>query len=392
MQDLLDDARGLLEAAVQLRRSIHSEPELGLDLPLTQAKVLAALEGLPLDIRTGTRSTSVIADLHGAKPGKVVLLRADMDALPLHEETGLEFASTRPGAMHACGHDAHTAMLTMAARLLARRQADLAGTVRLMFQPGEEGYGGAKVMLEEGLLDNQPAVAFALHATPRGAAGTMTTRAGPILASADAFTITVRGRGGHASAPHAAADPVPVACEIVLALQSFMTRSVSIFAPGVLTVANVEAGTTHNIIPEAARLRGTVRALSRETRALILDGLQRVARGLADAHGLAAEVTFEPGYPVTVNDSAAAHLALEVGQRLIGPERATEQPTPQMAAEDFSFVLEHVPGAMISLGTRPRGLSEQEAPPGHSNRYLLDEDAMLTGIALYAALALECLR
>jgi hippurate hydrolase len=393
MPDLLDQARQLLPEAVQLRRSIHAEPEVGLDLPLTQAKVLAALQDLPLSVRTGQRTTSVVADLRGAHDGPVVLLRADMDALPLHEDTGLEFASRRPGAMHACGHDAHTAMLASAARLLASRQADLHGTVRFMFQPGEEGFGGAKVMLDEGLLDGTraPAAAFALHATPRWPAGTIATRSGPVLASADAFSISVRGRGGHASAPHLAADPVPVACEIVLALQTFVTRSVSIFAPGVLTVAHLEAGTTHNIIPEMATLRGTVRALAPETREQILAGIQRVARGVGEAHGLSAEVAFEPGYPVTVNDQAAARLGLEVASRLLGAERAVEQPTPQMAAEDFSFILEQVPGAMLSLGTRPHGLAEHEAPAGHSNRYLLEEDAMANGIAFYAAVALEFL-
>jgi amidohydrolase len=392
MHELLAEAQHLLPDAIQLRRSIHTEPELGLDLPLTQAKVVAALQDLPLALRTGQRTTSVVADLRGAKAGLVVLLRADMDALPLQEDTGLEFASRRPGAMHACGHDAHTAMLVGAARLLARHQADLAGTVRFMFQPGEEGFGGARVMLEEGVLDSAPAAAFALHATPRWPAGTIATRSGPVLASADAFSIVLRGRGGHASAPHLAADPVPVACEIVLALQSFITRTVSIFAPGVLTVANVEAGTTHNIIPETATLRGTVRALAPETRTHIGEGIQRVARGVSDAHGLAAEIVFEPGYPVTVNDADAARLALDVASRVLGPERAVEQPTPQMAAEDFSFILEQVAGAMLSLGTRPSGLSEREAPPGHSNRYLLDEEAMATGIAIYAGLAMECLR
>jgi hippurate hydrolase len=386
MHDLLDEAQRLLPEAVQLRRSIHAEPELGLHVPLTQAKVLAALQGLPVSIRTGQGTTSVVADLRGARADRVVLLRADMDALPLQEDTGLDFASRHAGAMHACGHDAHTAMLVAAARLLATRQADLDGTVRFMFQPGEEGFGGARVMLDEGVLDNAPAAAFALHATPRWPAGTIATRSGPVLASSDAFTITVRGRGGHASAPHLAGDPVPVACEIVLALQTFITRTVSIFAPGVLTVAHVQAGTTHNIIPETATLRGTVRALAPETRAQILDGIQRVARGVGDAHGLSAEVAFEPGYPVTVNDAAAADLALEVAARLLGTERAIEQPTPQMAAEDFSFVLERVPGAMVSLGTRPAGLTEREAPAGHSNRYLLEEEAMATGIAMYAGM------
>jgi amidohydrolase len=261
-----------------------------------------------------------------------------------------------------------------------------------MFQPGEEGFGGARVMLDEGLLDIQPAAAFALHASPRWAAGTVTTRPGPVLASSDTFTITVNGRGGHASAPHLAADPVPVACEIVMALQTFVTRSISVFAPGVVTVARIEAGTTSNVIPEVATLLGTVRTVAPATRTIILDGLRRVAKGVAEAHGVVATVDIKEGYPVTVNDPDVAHFALHVAQRLLGSDNAPEQATPQMAAEDFAYVLEQVPGVMVSLGTRPKSMADGEAPNAHSNRYLLEEDAMVTGQALYAALALEFLK
>jgi amidohydrolase len=391
MHELVDEARGLLDDVVQLRRSIHREPELGLDLPLTQAKVLAALQGLPLEVRTGQRTTSVVADLRGQTGGRTILLRADMDALPLQEDTGLEFASRFAGKMHACGHDGHTAMLVGAARLLARRQVQLRGCVRFMFQPGEEGYGGARVMLEEGLLDFQPAAAFALHAEPRWPAGAVTTRPGPLLASSDTFTVLVRGRGGHASAPHLAADPVPVACEIVMALQTLVTRSVNVFAPGVVTVGKIEAGTTNNVIPETATLLGTVRTVAPATRELILEGLQRVAKGVSDAHGVEASVEIKRGYPVTVNDADFAQFVLDVGRRLVGPERVPEQSAPQMAAEDFSYILERVPGAMASLGTRPHGLADGEAANAHSNRYVLEEDALATGTAMYAAVALEFL-
>lgn len=390
MTELLDEARTLFGDLVRLRRAIHREPEIGLDLPRTQARVLEALADLPLEIRTGRQTTSVIADLRGAVPGRTILLRADMDALPLNEDTGLEFASATPGRMHACGHDAHTAMLVGAARLLARRQTELAGSVRFMFQPGEEGYGGARVMLDEGLLDGvgQPAAAFALHASPRWAAGTVTTRPGPVLASDDWFKIVVRGRGGHASAPHLATDPVPVACEIVTALQTLVTRSVSVFEPAVLTVAKIEAGTINNIIPETATLHGTVRTLAPATRTLVLEGLRRTARGIAEAHGLSASVEIDDGYPVTVNDAAFAQFALEVARQVLGVEHAPEQRTPQMAAEDFSYVLERVPGAMMALGSRPNGMPEAEAPNPHSNRYLLEEEAMVTGVAMHTAVAL----
>jgi amidohydrolase len=393
---LLDQAHSYLPTVVELRRAIHREPELGLDLPLTQAKVLAALGGLPLEVRSGKRTTSVMADLRGAQPGRTIILRGDMDALPLQEDSEVPFKSRFDGRMHACGHDAHTAMLAGAARLLAAHQSELHGTVRFMFQPGEEGYAGAVVMMEEGLLDSssegaKPSAAFALHAAPRWTCGTVLTRPGPVLASTDNFTIVVRGRGGHASAPHMAADPVPVAAEIVLALQSLVTRSVNVFTPGVLTVARIEAGTASNIIPEVATLRGTIRTLSAHTRSTLVEGLHRVAHGVASAHGLDAEVRNDPGYPVTVNDADFARFVLETGQQILGADRCVEQPSPQMPGEDFAYVLEQIPGAMASLGTRPAGFGEGEAPNAHSNRYLLNEEALASGIAMYAGVALAYL-
>jgi len=363
---------------------------------LTQAKVLAALDGLPLEIRKGHRTTSVMADLRGGQPGRTIILRGDMDALPLQEDTDIPFKSRFDGRMHACGHDAHTAMLAGAARLLAEHRSDLHGTVRFMFQPGEEGYAGAIVMMEEGLLEApgngaKPAAAFALHAAPRWECGAVLTRPGPVLASTDNFTIVVRGRGGHASAPHMAADPVPVAAEIVLALQSLVTRSVNVFTPGVLTVARLEAGTGSNIIPEVATLRGTIRTLSAHTRTTLVEGLHRVAHGVSAAHGLDAEVRNDPGYPVTVNDAEFARFVLETGRKVLGPDRCVEQPSPQMPGEDFAYVLEQIPGAMASLGTRPAGFAEGEAPNAHSNRYLLNEDALASGMAMYAGVALAYL-
>ncbi|MBV9892588.1 MAG: amidohydrolase [Chloroflexi bacterium] len=393
---LVAEARGHLQPVVDIRRAIHREPELGLDLPLTQAKVLASLEGLPLEIRKGQRTTSVMADLRGAQPGRTIILRGDMDALPLQEDTDVPFKSRFDGRMHACGHDAHTAMLAGAARILTAHQSELRGTVRFMFQPGEEGYAGAVVMMDEGLLDASdgaaaPTAAFALHAAPRWQSGTVLTRPGPVLASTDNFTIVVRGRGGHASAPHMSADPVPVACEIVLALQSLVTRSVNVFTPGVLTVARLEAGTASNIIPEVATLRGTIRTLSAHTRSTLVEGLHRVAHGVCAAHGLDAEVHNDPGYPVTVNDADFARFVLDTGRQVLGSEHCVEQPSPQMPGEDFAYVLEQIPGAMASLGTRPDGFGEGEAPNAHSNRYLLNEDALVSGMAMYAAVALAYL-
>ncbi len=387
---ILAEARELHDATVDLRRRIHRHPEIGLTLPRTQATVLEALDGLGLDVARGRRTTSVIARLDGGRPGPTILLRADMDALPLREDTGLPFASEVDGAMHACGHDAHVAMLVGAARLLARRRASLAGSVLFMFQPGEEGYHGARVMLEEGLLDGArpPSGAFALHVTHRHPAGVVASRGGPAMASGDTIQIVVRGRGGHASAPHDCLDPIPVACEIVQAFQTLVTRRVNAFDPAVLTIAKIEAGTTRNVIPETARLLGTVRTVSEATRERVLEGVRRVAQGVAAAHGAEVEVELIRGYPVTVNDAVFAAFVLEAARALLGPERVHAMSHPVMGSEDFSYVLQRVPGAIANLGTRP---ADGPVFPNHSNRMLVNESALVTGIAMHAAVAISFL-
>ena len=387
--EILADAERVAADAIQLRRRIHRHPEIGLALPRTQAAVLEALDGLGLETRAGQRTTSVIARLTGDKPGPTILLRADMDALPLREATGLPFASEVDGAMHACGHDAHVAMLVGAARVLARRRAELAGSVLFMFQPGEEGYHGARVMLEEGLLDGtaSPTGAFALHVTHREAAGVITTRPGPMLASGDTVQITVRGKGGHASAPHDCLDPIPVACEIVQAFQTLVTRRVNVFDPAVITIAKIEAGTTRNVIPETAHLLGTVRTVSELTRERVLEGVRRVADGIATAHGAEAAVELIRGYPVTSNDAGFAEFVLDTAREVLGAERVTPMRHPVMGSEDFSYVLQRVPGAMANLGTRPAGGGE--VYPNHSNRMLINESALVSGIALHVAVALR---
>jgi len=284
LSTLLQEAQTLQPEVVGLRRRIHRHPELGLHLPRTQSAVLEALDGLGLSTRKGDRLTSVVASLDGARPGPAILLRADMDALPVHEETGFEFASEVDGVMHACGHDAHVAMLVGAARLLARRREQLAGRVVFMFQPGEEGYHGARLMLEEGLASEPaPGAAFALHGDARYRAGVVATRSGPILASGDTLEVVIHGRGGHASAPHDCLDPIPIACEIVQALQTFVTRRVDVFDPAVITIAKIEAGSTRNVIPETAHMLGTIRTVSERTRERVLEGVERLVKGLAAA-------------------------------------------------------------------------------------------------------------
>ena len=323
-----------------------------------------------------------------------------MDALPLVEDTGEACASEVHGVMHACGHDGHTAMLAGAARLLAAHREELCGRVLFMFQPGEEnGNRGALHMLEEGLLDVPPhaadgspspvSAAYAIHLTPNAPTGMVVSRPGPLMASSDKLTITVVGRGGHASEPSRALDPVPIACEIVLALQTMVSRRIDVFDPGILTVGRVVAGTTNNIIPESALVEGTMRAVSAATRQRLHDGVRRVAEGIAAAHGATAEVAVGLGYGVTVNDGDAAATALAVADATFGPGHTYVLPHPTMGAEDFSYVVERVPGAMLFLGCTPHERDFTTAAANHSNRVVHDEAALPAGVALHAALVLH---
>ncbi|MFZ5668444.1 MAG: M20 metallopeptidase family protein [Pseudomonadota bacterium] len=379
----------LLHDAIELRRAIHREPELGLHLPRTTEKVLKALEGLPLEIRQGPSTTGVLAILRGSANGRTVLLRGDMDALPLTEDTGLEFSSRTAGAMHACGHDTHVAMLAGAARALCAKRDRLAGTVMFMFQPGEEGHHGARFMLDDGLIDPLPDAAFALHISPNMPTGVFAGRAGPLLASSDAIRIRVVGAGGHASMPHDAVDPIPVACEIVTALQTFVTRQISVFDPAVITIAHIDAGTTYNIIPEFAAMRGTLRTLSEHSRRAAQAGVRQVAEGIAAAHGCRAEVDIEEGFPVTVCTGREVELAERVATDLYGEGAWMTMKNPMMGAEDFSYVLQKAPGLMAFLGAAPVGAGGdyRACCALHSNRMTLDEQVMARGIAMHCAYA-----
>jgi amidohydrolase len=389
---LLDDARRELPGIVAIRRRIHIEPEIGLNLPRTSATIVGELEALGLPAGQGRTTTSVVSVIEGGRPGPTILLRADMDALPLQEDTGLSFASAVPGVMHACGHDTHVAMLLGAARLLVERRSDLPGRVLLMFQPGEEGFHGARYMLDEGLLEGPGAGvtgAFAIHISNQYEAGTINLRPGPELASNDTIRITVKGRGGHASAPHLAADPIVVAAQIVLGLETMITRSIDVFDPAVITISHVSAGTTTNIIPEKAFLEGTMRTVSEATREATRALIRQVVEGIALANGVVAEVDIEPGYPVTVNDPAFTEFVSGVARELLGADAVRPMDAPIMGAEDFSYVLQQVRGALAFLGGRPARLDPATAPQNHSNRVVFDEAALAAGAALYAAVALE---
>lgn len=384
----VEQARALVPDMVALRRQLHRSPEVGLQLPKTQAAVLEALAGLDLEITVGVATTSVIAVLRGALSGPTVLLRGDMDALPVQEATGLSYASTN-GAMHACGHDLHTVGLVGAARLLAARREELAGDVLFMFQPGEEGHGGATVMLAEGLLEatgNKPVAAYAVHVSP-GPAGVFSTRPGPIMAGAAELYVRVNGAGGHGSLPTSACDPVPALAELVGALQTMVTRRFGVPEPVVLTVTQLAAGEAVNVIPDTASLGATIRTLSAEAMERMAAETELVAKNIAAAHRCSAEVEFRVSYPATVNDDRLAIESLAVLGELFGPDRVVEFASTAMASEDFSFVLNEVPGAFIFLSCSPPDLDPTTMAMNHSPRVVFDDAVLGDQAAALAQLA-----
>ncbi|MCC3275227.1 MULTISPECIES: M20 metallopeptidase family protein [unclassified Arthrobacter] len=384
----VEEAQAILPELVALRRSLHREPETGLDLPLTQEKILAALEGLDLEITLGMKSTSVVAVLRGAEPGPVVLLRGDMDALPVAELTDLDYASTN-GNMHACGHDLHVAGLVGAARLLSAQQEDLSGSVVFMFQPGEEGHDGASAMIAEGVLDaagQRPVAAYGIHVRP-GPLGVFRTKPGTLMAGANELRITVKGSGGHSSQPQTAIDPVPALTEIATALQTMTTRRFSAFDPVVLTVTQLSAGEAINVIPDTASLGASVRTLSEESLDRVIIESKALAEGIASAHGCTAEVDFTIRYPVTTNDAGRTREAVTGLREIFGEERVQESRDPLMGSEDFSLILNEVPGTFIFLGATPPSLNPVTAAWNHSPRVVFDDSVLGDQAAALAQLA-----
>ena len=389
--DTMTEATALLPRVVDLRRKIHANPELGNQLPETTEAVLADLADLDLEYRYSQETTGFVATLRGAGNGPRIMLRADMDALPMPEDNDLPFASKTPGRMHACGHDTHTAMLAGAARLLSAHKDAINGSVDFFFQTGEEGHFGAKVAIDEGLFDapNSPDAVFAIHISPLVPIGKVNCRPGPLLAAADVWNVEIVGKGGHASMPHDCLDPVPVACEIVQAYNSFVTRRISAFDPVVLTTTKIEAGTTNNVIPESAKLMGTLRSTSPKARAVARAGLERIASGIAAAHEMQANFNISAGYPVTINDADFTEFAKKVATDLLGEDGYLPMPAPMMGAEDFSYFLERWPGAMMFLGVKPD--DDSVAAPCHSNRMMVNEAGLTHGVALHSRIALDWL-
>jgi hippurate hydrolase len=391
--DLVDEARRIGPELRALRRRLHAHPETGLELPITQATLRAELEPLGLELSYGEGLTSIVAVLRGGAPGPTLLLRSDMDGLPVAEATELEYHSTN-GAMHACGHDLHMSALIGAARLLAARREELVGDVVFMFQPGEEGHQGALLMLDEGVLEAagaKPSRAYALHVFSDMPYGLFTSRAGALMAAIDKLDITVNGAGGHGGTPHRTIDPIPIAAEIVLAMQSYVARKLDTFDPAVVTIGEFHSGTARNIVPGDAFLSAGVRTFDVKMQEKLRTELPVLADGIASAHGASATTLYEIGEPLTANAPQAVADAERVISGLLGPERFSEISRPVMMAEDFSFVLEAVPGAMIFLGAAPPDADLGLAPSNHSAQALFDDGVVPDAAAVLAALALEYL-
>jgi amidohydrolase len=363
---------------------------MGYEEEQTSTLVQARLRELGIPFQAGLVKTGVIAQITGGLgEGPCVLLRADMDALPIEEMSGVEFASEIPGVMHACGHDAHTAMLLGAAQLLVDRRSAFAGTVKLMFQPAEETGGGAAQMIEAGILSDPPVgAAFMLHVRPELDAGTVACGAGPQLAGADGFTITVQGRGGHAARPHESIDPVVVGAHIVVALQTLVAREVDPTAPAVVTIGAFNAGNRTNVIPDQAVLMGTVRAFDGKLFEHLEQRVRDVATGIAQTMRATANVEFGMAYPPAVCDPAMAEQLAASARNLLGPEAVFES-RPGMGAEDFAFVLQKVPGAMLWLGVKNPAWPEPK--PLHTATFDIDESALPIGSSALAGVALDFL-
>lgn len=405
------DAKDLQEDLVRLRHDLHRQPEIGLHLPHTQEKVLQALDDLPYEITLGKETTSVTAVLRGGNNGggknggetsarasqgrqrPAVLLRADMDGLPVQEKTGVDFTSRTDGAMHACGHDLHTSMLAGAATLLAEKRHQLAGDVVLMFQPGEEGCDGAGYMIREGVLDAAgPRVqaAYGMHVfSSLEPHGTFCTKPGVMLSASDGLEVTVLGAGGHGSAPHSAKDPVTVAAEMVTALQVMVTRQFNMFDPVVLSVGVLHAGTKRNVIPESARIEATIRTFSEASRLKMKDAVPRLLKGIAAAHGVEVAVDYLEEYPLTITNEDETHTAEKVIGTLFGERRLARWATPLSGSEDFSRVLAEVPGTFIGLSAVAPGADHATSPFNHSPYATFDDGVLADGAALYAELAIS---
>lgn len=384
-------ARSVHAYGIEVRRHLHRNPELSFEEHNTHRYLAEKLSELGCRFESGLGGgTGIKAVLEGGKPGPTVALRADIDALPIQEETGLEFSSQHPGVMHACGHDVHTAILLTTARALKERQADLPGKVVLLFQPGEEkNPGGASLMVRDGVLENPHVDAiFGVHVMPFLEAGQMGFGSGALMASPDEVEVTVIGRGGHGAAPHLGVDPVLATCQIITLLQQVVARNVSPFHSAVITVGSIHGGSAPNVIPDEVHFKATVRTMDPEVRRLMPQRIEAVVKGVCDAAGATYRFDYDSGYPVLVNDAAMTEVARRAALAVLEPEQVQGM-APSMGGEDFAYYLEKVPGSFARLGAMLPG---SEKPYGlHTSRLMIDEEAITVGVAYYLSVVQEFL-
>jgi amidohydrolase len=378
---------GLLAEAIATRRDIHRHPELGFHETRTSALIARRLRELPIEVHTGIATTGVIGILRGAKPGRTIMLRADMDALPMPDEKNVDYRSTVPGVMHACGHDGHVATLLAAAKLIAEDIDELRGTIVFCFQPAEEGLGGARVMVDEGVVERFGVErAYGLHYMSLYPTGVVATRPGPFMASADSFDVAITGRGGHGSMPHLTIDPIAAAGQTIVALNQIVARRTDPIQPAMVSVCSVSGGTTYNVIPSTAHLKGTIRAFDETLRTTLIEQVRHVCMHACATSGATAEMRLlNDGFPVTSNDSDQAAYISVLADRVVGDERSIEIP-PMLGAEDFSFFAQRVPACFFFIGSNG---GPETAYPNHHGKFDLDERALNAGIAMMRALAFD---
>lgn len=391
MPDLFSDAQALFEYTQSMRRDFHAHPELGFHEVRTAGIVAKELTALGLEVHTGIGGTGVVALLEGANPGPVVLVRADMDALPICEETGVPYASQNPGVMHACGHDGHSAVLLTVAKMLHAQRRQFSGTVKFMFQPAEEGMGGAEKMIEEGVLENPKVeVALALHLWNEKSIGWIGIASGPVMAGAEIFKIKVQGKGGHGAVPHLAVDPILAASLIVTALQGIVARNVAPLQTAVVSVCTIHGGETFNVIPPTVEMTGTIRTFEPAVRTRVLERVEQTVHSIAEGMGCLAEIELQILTPATINHPETAGRVQAVARRLFSESEVDTSNYLTMASEDFAFVLEKVPGCFFFIGSAN---PEMGLVAGHHHpRFDFDESALPRGAALMAATITDLLK
>jgi amidohydrolase len=389
MSATIDVPESLAADVVAVRRDLHQYPELGFEEHRTAGIVADRLRELGYEVHTGIGTTGVVGVLRGKHPGHTIMLRADMDALPLAEETSHDFRSVIAGTMHACGHDGHVAILLGAAVLIADRRDEITGTICLLFQPAEEGRGGAKAMIDDGVIERFGIErAYGLHLSTKYPTGTVAFREGPMYASCDSIEIEVLGKGGHGSAPHDAIDPIYIAANFITSVQQVVSRQVDPLEPAVVSIGAIHGGTIHNIIPRTCSMLGTVRAFADDVRAVMPEKIERVLRACCDAAGADYRFQYLWRYPVTANDPAQTANVRALAERTLGESRVVEA-TALMGAEDFSYFAQRVPACFYTLGCRG---GPETAHPHHSGLFDFDERALPTGVAMMTALALDAAR